>query len=777
MPARPVCVERAAGCDRMERERIGKYEIIGELGRGTMGEVYKAKDPVLNRFVALKTLTARVAPGDETLQRFQREAQAAALLNHPNIVTVHDFGEEQGLLYMAMELLEGTDLRDAIDNELLKTLDEKLDVMDGILAALDYAHAKGVVHRDVKPANIHLGPDRQVKIMDFGLARVSTSEMTQEGIVLGTPNYMSPEQALGDKVDGRSDLFSTGAVLYELLTGHKPFESDSTPSVLFQVVHRQPPPVRRWMPEVPAGIAAVVNRALEKDREKRFASAGDMRAAIAVARQALAPAASPKAPPLPSPRRARSERPPLPPNAAPPLPPGAFAAAPPVLPRPRVPTQPMPSPPAMWTSSPTPDPARRLSRALLRPLVAGAGLAVLALGVAVLGLWLRGRSSPAPAPSPSSVSELTQELVRKQVQLAQRELDNKNYAAAATEAQGALKLAPGHAEAGAVLTRTRERVVELDRSIVEARRLLDAGDTAGASAELSRLLELDPRHPAAAELSARLNSAFRAQADAAVSSMREARGAALAAGVTAWSLRSVDARVSQAELLVSKSEFADAARMFLEARDGFDQSRRAALQRDPAAPAADGAPAGAESAPAVAQAAPAVVAPTPTARPAPAAPPVAPPPGTLPPSPTAIAGVASRGFNADATSVAAPPAGGVEGFDVSEVSNRRPPQFVGRLEFEALPPAVRPGEPFVIRIHLRNDGRRPVKIRSVSLAAVVDGRREPAPVTALQREVGPQWRALVAEYSGVWGEAASWALEAVVTVDRDERITSRLRAN
>ena len=273
---------------------------------------------------------------------------------------MHDFGEEDGLLYMAMELLEGTDLRDAIDNELLKTLDEKLDVMDGILAALDYAHAKGVVHRDIKPANIHLGPGRQVKIMDFGLARVSTSEMTQEGIVLGTPNYMSPEQALGDKVDGRSDLFSTGAVLYELLTGHKPFEADSTPSVLFQVVHRQAPPVRRWAPDVPSGIVAVVNRSLEKDREKRFASAGDMRAAIAVARQALAPAASPKAPPLPPPRPARAEPPPLPPNAAPSVPPDAFAtAAPPVLPRPRVPTpQPMPSPPALWTSSRRCRPAR-----------------------------------------------------------------------------------------------------------------------------------------------------------------------------------------------------------------------------------------------------------------------------------------------------------------------------------------------------------------------------------------------------------------------------------
>ena len=152
-------------------------------------------------------------------------------------------------------------------------------------------------------------------------------------------------------------------------------------------------------------------------------------------------------------------------------------------------------------------------------------------------------------------------------------------------------------------------------------------------------------------------------------------------------------------------------------------------------------------------------------------------PPRAPPAPAATPPPAPRGFAADATSVATPSAGGVEGFDSSEVSSRRPPQFAGRLEFEVLPPAVRPGEPFVVRIHLRNDGRRAVKIRGVSLAAVVDGRRVTAPVKALQREVAPQGRALVAEYSGVWSEAASWALEAVVTADRDERITSRLRAN
>jgi len=761
-----VRVECVARCDRMERERIGKYEIVGELGRGTMGEVYKARDPVLNRFVALKTLGVRASPGDESLQRFQREAQAAALLNHPNIVTVHDFGEENGLLYMAMELLEGTDLRDAIDRDLLKTLDEKLDVMDGVLAALDYAHAKGVVHRDVKPANIHLGPGRQVKIMDFGLARVSTSEMTQEGIVLGTPNYMSPEQALGDKVDGRSDVFSTGAVLYEMLTGHKPFEADSTPSVLFQVVHRQPPPVRRWVPDVPTGIVAVVNRALAKDREKRFASAGDMRAAIAVARPALAPAAAPKAPPLPPPRP--PQPPPLPPTAAPAQTPRpADTAAPPVLPRTPVPTSP---PPAARTPTPPPGVIPPVGRRARRPpFLVGAGVAGLLLAAIALGLWLRGRRAPEPAPSPSAasaaVNALTQELARKQVQLARRELEDKHYAAATAEAEATLKLLPGHADATAVLAAARERARELDRSIAEAHRLLGAGDTAGASRELSHVLELDPRHPAAAELSARLNSVFRAQADEAAAAAGKARSQALAAGVTAWSLRSVDAGVSQAELLLARREFADATRTFLEARDAFDSARRDTLQQRETTAVPIETSVATRPAPPAAAPAPvpkATVTPVEAVRPA--------------PEPTATP-LRARTFTADTTSVATPAAGGIEGFDSSDVSSRRPPQFVGRMEFEVLPPAVRPGEPFVVRIHLRNDGRRGVKVRAVSLAAVVDGRRDAAPVKPLQREVPPQSRVLVAEYSGVGSEAPSWALEAVVTTDRNETVSSRLRAN
>ena len=730
----------------MDRERIGKYRIVGELGRGTMGEVYKAHDPVLNRFVALKTLPARQGPDDETLQRFQREAQAAALLNHPNIVTIHDLGKEQGLLFIAMELLEGIDLREAIDADVLKTLDEKLAIMDSVLAALDYAHAKGVVHRDIKPANIHLGKSRQVKIMDFGLAKLSTSEMTQEGIVLGTPNYMSPEQALGDKVDGRSDLFSTGAVLYELLTGHKPFEADTTPSVLFQVVHRQPPPVRKWSPDLPGGVVAVVNRALEKDLARRFASAGDMRAALAIARDGLGPVKAVTATPPPSASASTSQRlapPPLPSSAAPPT-----ASAPPGV---------IPPPLRSGARSRSASASARVApppRTNLRPLLLGGGVAVAALLAIAAGLGLREPAEPTPPPpqpaasTTAAANALTQELARKQLRLAHAELDDKNYKVAIAEAEGVLKLAPGHPDATAVVKAARERLDALERAVAEARRLADAGDNEGASRELGHVLEIDPRHEAAAELTARLNSVFKAQAEAAASEMRTARDDAARAGAAPEPLRHADAAGTRAQELMARGEFAEATRTYLEARDSLDRARRSVAPRRPAeAPR------------------PATTAAAPASQPRVSATAAAPP----------VAAAAARGFTPDATSVATPPSrGGPAGFD--GVAGRAA-QFQGRMEFEVLPPTVRPGDPFVVRIHLRNEGRKSVKIRGLVLAAVVDGRRTPASATPLMREVQGQSRGLVAEYSAVWASPREWVLEAVVTADKDETVTSRLKAN
>jgi serine/threonine-protein kinase len=729
----------------MDRERIGKYRILGEVGRGTMGIVYEALDPVLKRRVALKTISVQVAPDEEALQRFRREAQAAALLNHPNIVTIHDYGEESGLLYMAMEFLEGPDLRDAIDGDLLGSLDQKLDVMDMVLDALEYAHTQNVVHRDVKPANIHLGSGRQVKIMDFGLARTNTSEMTQEGIVLGTPNYMSPEQALGDKVDGRSDVFSTGAVLYELLTGHKPFEADSTPSVLFQVVHRQPPPVHRWAPDVPVPLVDVVNRALTKDKKKRFAGASEMRAALTAARQAatagreISPSGSGRgiAPPSSSQSSANGRRP------------GSSArrrrAA-----RRRQPTVPL--------------------------LAAGAGLALI-LGVVLAAPWLqRQLGRPAPDESDAQVGELTRALVATQVQLAQRELDDKNWGAAETQAQSALRLAPGHAEATGILEAAQARLGELDTAIAAARGQLEAGSTEAASEQLSRVLELDPRHPAATELSARLNTVFLTQAEAAAASMSAARDQAAAGGAAGSpEFVSADVTAGEAEALAESQEYADATRTFLEARDAFDRARRAVETRLQVA--ARPRPTPAPPRPTATPVRAATVAPA--ARPTPASV-SAPPRAAAPPDPepTAVPTPAApaRRFRAGKTTVTTKSAGELAGFESADVTTQRPPRFVGRMVFEVLPSEVRPGEPFVVRLHLVNEGRRAVKIRDIEIATVEDGQRAMVPAQVLQGEVPSRDRALVAEYAGVWSPVDSWSLEAVAVVDGDERVRSRLRS-
>ncbi len=204
-------------------DKYGKYKIEGELGQGAMGVVYKAYDPVLDRHVAIKTISASLGADAELRKRFHREAQAAARLNHSNIITVYDFGEQHGQIYIAMELLEGTDLKDLVTEKALTTLDEQLAVMEQILDGLAFAHSKEIVHRDLKPGNLHIQPNGQVKILDFGLARLGSSEMTQAGMVMGTPNYMSPEQVLGEGVDVRSDVFAMGAVFYEMHHGMQAF--------------------------------------------------------------------------------------------------------------------------------------------------------------------------------------------------------------------------------------------------------------------------------------------------------------------------------------------------------------------------------------------------------------------------------------------------------------------------------------------------------------------------------------------------------------------------
>ncbi len=261
---------------------IGKYRLIECIGRGAMGEVFKAEDQVLNRTVALKTIYggAGMDPDDDQVRLFRREAQSAASLNHPNIVTVYDFGEIDGKLFMVMELLEGWDLKEVMYHTGMYDDAQKIGLMRQIADGVGVAHSQGIVHRDLKPANIRLLPTGVAKIMDFGLARARQAEMTRTGRVVGTPHYMSPEQVRGEMVDVRSDVFSLGIVFYELLTGRRPFTADHVHAVLFQILQSHPERPSQWKSELPKELDDILLRALSKDPDARYGDAGALREAL-----------------------------------------------------------------------------------------------------------------------------------------------------------------------------------------------------------------------------------------------------------------------------------------------------------------------------------------------------------------------------------------------------------------------------------------------------------------------------------------------------------------
>ncbi len=263
-------------------EQLGRYIIQEEIGKGGMGIVYRAYDPEIDRKLALKVLRADMAEDEEIVQRFLREAKAAGRLAHPNIVTVYDVGEDGGMPFIAMEFLSGISLEEMIKQGPLP-LRDALRFSGQIAHALHYAHREGVVHRDIKPSNIIVGGDGQVKITDFGIARVqdiSSSEQTRTGQILGTPTYMSPEQVQGKKVNGSADLFSLGVILYEMISGERPFRNDSIVSLFHAILNEQPVPLSRKMPGVPEQVDHIVSKALEKDPAKRYATGEEFARAL-----------------------------------------------------------------------------------------------------------------------------------------------------------------------------------------------------------------------------------------------------------------------------------------------------------------------------------------------------------------------------------------------------------------------------------------------------------------------------------------------------------------
>jgi len=275
-------------------DTLGKYELRHVLGKGAMGTVYEGFDPIIARRVAIKTVRLP-EPDDveaqEELARFKREAQAAGRLSHPNIVGVFDYGETPELAYIVMEFVDGTTLKHVVDKKERFELTEIVRIMEELMAGLQFSHDRGVVHRDIKPANLMLTKSGDIKIADFGIARIESSSMTQAGTMLGTPSYMSPEQFMGQTVDARTDLYSSGVMLYQLLTGEKPFEGGLT-AIMHKVLNTEPPPPSALSVTVPPGFDAVVKKAMAKRPEDRFATA---RAFAVAVREALTAKAEPVA--------------------------------------------------------------------------------------------------------------------------------------------------------------------------------------------------------------------------------------------------------------------------------------------------------------------------------------------------------------------------------------------------------------------------------------------------------------------------------------------------
>ena len=258
---------------------LGRYKVLKELGRGAMGVVYLGKDPKIQRFVAIKTMRLDEIDDDEKLQdfkaRFFREAESTGRMSHPNIVTIYDAGEEQNLGFIAMELIEGTPFKQYARKPNLLLPKDVLSKIATVADALDYAHQQGVVHRDIKPANIMITKDQTVKVMDFGIAKIASSSKTQTDIVLGTPTYMSPEQIAGKKVDGRSDIFSLGTVLFELLAGQPPFTADNLSALLFTITHNPHPAIHSFRKDLSPMVQEILDRALQKELPQRYRRAGE----------------------------------------------------------------------------------------------------------------------------------------------------------------------------------------------------------------------------------------------------------------------------------------------------------------------------------------------------------------------------------------------------------------------------------------------------------------------------------------------------------------------
>jgi serine/threonine-protein kinase len=565
-----------------EPQKLGKYTIVGKIGRGAMGEIYKGHDPLLNRYVAIKTIADALGNDADLIERFRREARSAAQLNHPNIVTIFEFVEDENRLYMVMELLEGQDLKQLIQSGKPLTVDQLLGIMEQIADGLSFAHEREIVHRDLKPANIHISKNGQVKILDFGLVHEASSDMTRSGHVLGTPNYMSPEQVQGLKIDARSDVFSLGAVFYELLTRKKPFSADSVHATMFKVVQGDREPLSSYE-QLPDPIVRLVERALEPAADNRFRSAIDLREQLRNVRQELAQdssdassmtvvqseatllssepgtqGSSPREPSSIGRSRSRSV-------ASGSASVGAGASMGGSLGRSIGASR------AQGTVRRGQAVGASMSMAPAdRPVALYALLAVLAVGIIGGGYYILRPSTPEPG---TDVTDLSRALVDSQQRLMLQSFEQHDYQAAISQAEELLANDPGNQEARRVQREAEEALAAVDTAVTESRAAIESGNMEAAADALARVLELDPEHPAGAELAGQLDQHFQGRAENARADMERARAEATRAGADRESaFREADGLMQQASADLGRGEYTNAAQRFLGARDRYRQA-------------------------------------------------------------------------------------------------------------------------------------------------------------------------------------------------------------
>jgi serine/threonine protein kinase len=533
---------------------IGRYQLLERLGQGGMGVVYRAHDTLLERTVAVKVISAPIDQNAELRERFFREARAAGQLSHKNIITIHDLGEEEGQPYLAMEFLEGQDLLARMAATPPLSVRRKLDIAIEICEGLNYAHIHGVIHRDIKPGNIFVTDSGAVKILDFGLARLVTSELTRSNMMMGTLNYMAPEQIRGERVDHRADIFSTGVVLYELLSGKRAFEGDSFASTLYKILQESPRSLRELDATLPMEMIAIVERALTKQRDERYQHTSEMLQELTTYRQQVTVSESPAV--------------------------GRLAPSHMVSPS-DVPTHLTPAvpTPAVDVRTPAPEAAPHPTSRARVPAIAA--LAILAVGAVILTLWISSRAPQQLPPSASPTSAATQEAsIGDVMQKALTAFESEDYATAERQADAVLARDPGNDAALRLRDRARTSAAAVASGLEKARALIQAGRFEEASRAAGTVLSVAPGNREAKQImeAGAANSKGRG-ADEARAQMARAKAAARSARapqLAATAYGSAVAAERDAQRLYDSGRPEDATVKFYEASGLFRSAEVAA---------------------------------------------------------------------------------------------------------------------------------------------------------------------------------------------------------